>query len=136
MRLSSQLDEPARRRAVHVVTENDRTLQAADAMRRHELAAVGVLMNKSHVSLRDDFEVSSEALDTLVQIAWDHPACFGARMTGAGFGGCAVALVDAAAAEPFACHTTAEYQRLTGHTPAAYVTRPSHGTEVVQYPPL
>ena len=129
--VSSQLEEPARRRALHVVMENDRTLQAADAMRRGEVAALGVLMNKSHASLRDDYEVSSEALDTMVRIAGQHPACHGARMTGAGFGGCAVALVDAAAADEFAECTSAEYHAVTDNTPAAYVCRASNGAEVL-----
>lgn len=129
--VSSQLEEPARRRALHVIMENERTLQAADAMRRGEIAALGVLMNKSHASLRDDYEVSSQALDTMVQIAVGHPACHGARMTGAGFGGCAVALVDASAAEEFAARTSAEYQTATGNTPAVYVCRASAGAETL-----
>ena len=105
--LSSGLDDVTRRRALHVITENDRTLQAVEAMRRGEVAALGVLMNKSHESLRDDYEVSSDALNAMVEIAQAHPACHGARMTGAGFGGCAVALVDAEAAEACPGHSGA-----------------------------
>ncbi len=126
---SGKLDEPVRRRALHVITENNRTVQAADAMRRGEMDLLGALMNKSHLSLRDDYEVSNEALDTMVRLAWDHPACLGARMTGAGFGGCAVAVVEAKAAEQFVAEMAAEYQRLTGNAAVSYISRPTHGTE-------
>jgi galactokinase len=129
--VASQLDEPMRRRALHVVTENDRTLQASDAMRRGEVAALGVLMKKSHASLRDDFEVSSDALNTMVEIALAQPGCYGARMTGAGFGGCAMAIVDLAAAEPFAATVAETYQAATGNTPAVYVCQATNGAEVV-----
>jgi len=130
-RLAQGLDETTQRRALHVITENDRTLQAADAMRRGEVRALGVLMNKSHESLRDDYEVSSDALNAMVECARTHEACYGARMTGAGFGGCAVALIDAAAAEDFAEKTAAAYQQATGNSPAVYVCRATNGAEVV-----
>jgi galactokinase len=124
------LDEVTRRRALHVITENDRTEQAADAMRRGDVDALGALMDQSHVSLRDDYEVSSEALDTMVEAAQAHPACRGARMTGAGFGGCAVAIVDAARSEDFVEKVGAEYERKTGNTPAIYVCHATNGAEV------
>jgi galactokinase len=92
-RQADRLDPIIRQRAGHVISENQRTLLAAEAMRRGDAAQMGQLMNASHQSLRDDFEVSSPALDTLVELAQNHPLCYGARMTGAGFGGCAVALV-------------------------------------------
>jgi len=130
-RLAHDLDETTRHRAMHVITENDRTLQAAHAMRRGEVHALGVLMNKSHASLRDDYEVSSNALNAMVLSARAHDACYGARMTGAGFGGCAVALIDAAAADDFAEKTAATYQEKTGNTPAVYVCRATNGAEVV-----
>jgi galactokinase len=87
------------RRARHVVSENERTLRAAEAMKAGDAEKLGGLMDASHASLRDDYEVSTPALDAIVEIARTQPGCFGARMTGAGFGGCAVALVrqDAAA---------------------------------------
>ncbi|MEL6309754.1 MAG: galactokinase, partial [Chloroflexota bacterium] len=88
------LDALTRKRAKHVITENDRVLQAKNAMLANDATTLGTLFNASHASLRDDFEVTNDALDTIVAIAQAHPACFGARMTGAGFGGCAVALVD------------------------------------------
>ena len=76
-------------------------LAAAAAMRRGDVASLGKLMDQSHASLRDDYEVSSESLDAMVACAAAHPACYGARMTGAGFGGCAVAIVRADAADDF-----------------------------------
>ena len=92
---------------------------------------LGRLMYQSHESLRDDYEVSSEALNAMVESARAHPACYGARMTGAGFGGCAVALIRAEAAEDFAARTAAAYRQRTGHTPAVYVCRATNGAEVV-----
>jgi galactokinase len=88
-------------RARHVVSENERTLQAAEAMRSGDAEKLGKLMNASHASLRDDYEVSTPALDAIVEIAQARPGCLGARMTGAGFGGCAVALVREDAAPDF-----------------------------------
>jgi len=129
--VAQQLEQSARRRARHVVTENDRVLQAVDSLRREELTAFGVLMNKSHVSLREDYEVSSGALDAMVEAAVAQPACYGARMTGAGFGGCAVAVVDSCLAEHFAACVASEYQKATGNTPATYACQPADGAEVL-----
>jgi len=129
-RLASDLDETIRRRAVHVITENDRTLQATEAMRRGEVCALGVLMNKSHASLRHDYEVSSDALNAMVEAACAHQACYGARMTGAGFGGCAVAVVNVEATEDFVQSTAAAYQEKTGRVPALYVCQATNGAEV------
>ena len=130
-RTAGGLDEITHRRALHVITENDRTLQAVEAMRRGEVSALGVLMNKSHESLRDDYEVSSEALNAMVDAARAHQACYGARMTGAGFGGCAVALIEADCADDFAEKTAAAYQNNTAHTPAIYVCQATNGAEVL-----
>jgi galactokinase len=126
-----QLDAVAQRRARHVITENDRTLRAVEAMRRGDAAELGRLMSQSHESLRDDYEVSSEALNAMVECASAHPSCYGARMTGAGFGGCAVALIRAEDAEDFVGRTAAAYQQRTGHTPAVYVCQATNGAEVV-----
>ena len=122
-----ELDETTRRRARHVVTENARTLAAADALARGDADEVGRLMDASHESLRHDFEVSRRELDAIVAIARAQPGCHGARMTGAGFGGCAVALVARAAAEAFAAEVASRYERVVGLTPAVYVCRPSEG---------
>ena len=130
-RSADKLDPVVFRRARHVIAENDRTLRAADAMRRGDALELGRLMQQSHRSLRDDYEVSSDALNAMVECASEHGACFGARMTGAGFGGCAVALVRAAEAEDFVSHTAAAYEKRTGLSPAVYVCRPTNGAEVV-----
>ncbi|HBO42953.1 MAG TPA: galactokinase [Planctomycetaceae bacterium] len=131
-RLAGCLDESTRRRAKHVVTENDRTVRAAEAMRRGDLAELGTLLVESHRSLRDDFEVSNDALDAMVEAALAHPACHGARMTGAGFGGCAVALIDAARAESFVEEVSADYLVRTSLTPAVYVCEATDGASVVE----
>jgi galactokinase len=119
------------RRARHVVTENGRTLAAAEAMRAGDAARMGRLMNESHASLRDDFEVSSRALDAIVEAARGTSGCFGARLTGAGFGGCAVALVDGDAVRAFEPAVSASYTRATGLACAVYVCRASEGASVV-----
>jgi len=128
---ADELDESPRRRARHVITENDRTLKAAEAMRRGDAAAMGRLMDQSHVSLRDDFEVSSDALNAMVEAAHNHPGCYGARMTGAGFGGCAVALINAGVAEPFVASVAESYRARTGNQPAVYVCQATNGAESV-----
>jgi galactokinase len=130
--LSSGLDDTTRRRARHVITENERTLQAAEAMGRGEVSALGVLMNQSHESLRDDYEVSSDALNAMVECAQAHAACHGARMTGAGFGGCAVAVIDAESADDFVRSTATAYEKKTGHSPAVYVCRATDGAGIVE----
>jgi galactokinase len=126
-----QLDPLSLRRARHVVTENARTERAADAMTAGDLVTLGRLMNESHVSLRDDFQVSSAALDTMVDCAW-RAGCVGARMTGAGFGGCAVALVATDTAAEFSSTVAADYAARTGLTPAMYVCHASDGASVIR----
>jgi galactokinase len=117
-----ELDPLVRRRARHVITENDRTVQAAEAMRAGDLTRLGGLMDASHASLRDDFEVTNDALNTIVSLARAQPGCFGARMTGAGFGGCAEALVQS---------IHAQYTKATGNTPQCYVCQAADGASVV-----
>jgi len=102
------------RRARHVITENDRTLRAAAALRGGDAAAVGQLMIESHESLRDDYEVSSRPLDAMVTAAIGTPGCFGARMMGGGFGGVAVALVERDRAEAFKKAVPEAFTDLTG----------------------
>jgi len=126
---ADRLDPVTFRRARHVVTENARTLQAAEAMRRGDKDRLGQLMDASHQSLRDDYEVSSEALNRMVELARSHGACYGARMTGAGFGGCAVALIRAEAAEEFVASVGPAYQQATGYQPALYVCQATQGAE-------
>ena len=121
------LDALTMRRARHVVHENARTLAAADAMVAGDAGTMGALMDESHASLRDDFQVSSPELDVMVEIARATPGCLGARMTGAGFGGCAVALVERAQAPPFATTVAAEYALAAGLVPSVYITGASDG---------
>jgi len=132
--LATDLEETTRRRAQHVITEDERTLQAVEAMGRGEVCALGVLMKKSHESLSDDYEVSSDALNAMVEAAQSHEACFGARMTGAGFGGCAVAVIEAEKADDFVEATTAAYKQKTGNDPAVYICRATEGAAVVDAP--
>jgi galactokinase len=127
----ADLDALTYRRARHVVTEDGRVLLACDAMRAGDAIALGRLLDASHVSLRDDFQVSSRELDTIVEIAAAHPACLGARMTGAGFGGCAVALVRVGETQGFVERVSAAYTERTGLTPRVYVCRATDGAEVV-----
>ncbi|MGQ9501551.1 MAG: galactokinase [Anaerolineae bacterium] len=133
-RRAGDLDEVTRRRARHVITENARTLQACEAMQHGDAAQLGALMQASHASLRDDFEVSSWELDVMVECALEQPTCYGARMTGAGFGGCAVALVSAEGAQEFAARVTAAYQARTQRTPAIYISQAADGADVVVMP--
>ncbi len=129
------LDALTYRRARHVITEDDRVLQACDAMRAGDAAAtaaaLGRLLNASHVSLRDDFQVSSGELDAIVEIAAAHPACLGARMTGAGFGGCAVALVQDEGVRDFVERVAAAYTSRTHLDPRIYVCRATNGAEII-----
>ncbi len=126
-RCESSLPEPFRRRCRHVVTENERTLRAAEALRRGRLAEVGRLMNESHVSLRDDYEVSCAELDALAEIAWGAEGVLGSRMTGGGFGGSTVSLVRRDALDPFARKITGEYAERFRITPALYVSEAGEG---------
>jgi galactokinase len=125
------LDETAFRRARHVVSENERTLQAVEVMRQQDAVKLGALMDASHASLRMDYEVSCFELDTMVELTRKQAGCYGARMTGAGFGGCAVALVEAELATNIIDAVTPAYQQATGKTPRIYQCQPTNGAEVV-----
>ena len=125
----AELDPTTYRRARHVVSENARTLGAAEAMRRGDAETFGRLMNESHASLRDDFEVSSDALDAMVSCAQPLAGCHGARMTGAGFGGAAVALVAEENVEGFVEAVERCYRKASGNEPDIYVCRAGKGAE-------
>ena len=129
--LRGRLDDSTWRRVRHVVSENARTLAAAQALRRGDATAIGALMGESHRSLRDDFEVSTPVVDAMVTAAVTAPGCFGARMTGGGFGGCVVALVRANAVDAFQESAAAAFQAATGLTPRLYVCRATQGAEIV-----
>jgi galactokinase len=123
-----KLDPLVWRRAKHVVTENDRTQQAAVATAAGDAKQLGQLMNASHESLRVDYEVSCAELDEISALARAQPGTFGARMTGAGFGGCAVALVAADRADVIAAAIAPAYEKKFGVKPMLYVTRATAGT--------
>jgi galactokinase len=125
------LDEVVYRRARHIVTENQRVLDAIEAMRSGDAVKLGLLLDASHVSMRDDFEITNEALNVMVGVARRQPGCYGARMTGGGFGGCAMALVNAGNAESFAATVAHEYQAEINLTPSVYICHPSQGAEIV-----
>lgn len=113
-------DPVLRKRARHVVSENQRVLEAVAALQAGNTAAFGRLMAASHCSLRDDFAVSGPELDALVEHAWAAPGCIGARMTGAGFGGCAIALVDHQDLQAFMQQVQTGYQAVTGRSADFY----------------
>jgi galactokinase len=131
-RISAPVD---RARARHVIEENARTLAAVDALRGADMKEFGRLMLESHVSLRDVYEVSGAGLDAMVEVALEAPGSFGARMTGGGFAGCAVALVDAASADRFVEHVTNNYAH-EGHTARVWLCSPSAGASVVGDAPV
>ena len=129
---AKQLPPVLRKRCRHVVHENDRTLRAVEALRRDDTAAAGRLMNASHTSLRDLYEVSCDELDLMAALAQSQPGCLGARMTGAGFGGCIVALVDRDAVETFRQMVGTLYERQSLRTPALYACHASAGAGPVR----
>jgi galactokinase len=115
------------KRCRHVVTENERVLAGVEALRVGDIVEFGRLMDQSHSSLRDDYEVSCRELDLMVEAARGAPGCLGARMTGAGFGGCTVNLVRAESADEFAQHVSQQYGHETGTGPGIYVCQASAG---------
>lgn len=119
-------------RALHIVSENRRVQDTAGALLRGNIVEVGRLMRESHRSLRDLFEVSSVELDLMVEAAEGLPGYRGGRMTGGGFGGCTVNLVDAAEADSFAKQIAARYQQKTGIRPDVYICFPADGAAAVQ----
>lgn len=131
-RKSGDLDPVTARRAKHVISEDQRTLDAAAVMRQGDAVAMGRLMNESHISMRDDFEISRREMDTMVELAQADPNCYGARMTGGGFGGAAVALVRVEGAEPFAAAVSSAYRQATGLDPQVYICAATDGAAVVR----
>lgn len=125
------LPEVIFRRCRHVVTENARVLAAADALEKGELERFGRLMAESHASLRDDYEVSSRELDLMVELATKVEGVYGARMTGGGFGGCTINLVDVDHVETFTRAVAAGYEQATGLKPEIYVCEASNGAEEI-----
>ncbi len=128
----SGLSEIAWKRARHVVTENARVLDAVKAMKSGDAKRLGALFNASHESLRNDFEVTNDALDTMVRCAQEQDGCYGARMTGAGFGGCAVALVEEEKAGMFVHAVGSAYRHRSGKEAGIYVCKASGGASIIQ----
>ena len=116
-------------RCRHVITENARVRSAVEAFRRGNIKALGPLMRDSHRSLRDDYEVSCKELDLMVEIAMAQPGLIGARMTGGGFGGCTINLVESAAVSDFKRNVAEKYFSKTGLTPEIYVSPASEGAQ-------
>ncbi len=121
------LDATVLRRARHVVSENARVLASVQALHGGDVAHFGTLMNESHVSMRDDYSITVPAIDTLVTIAQALPGCYGSRMTGGGFGGCTVSLVEVDAATRFGTTLATRYQQETGRTAAIHLCMPANG---------
>jgi galactokinase len=133
LELSSQankLNITLLKRARHVITENERVNRVIDACKSGNIGLIGKLINESHESLRNDFEVSSEAMDAIVNAARKQNGCLGARLTGAGFGGCAIAVVESAYIEGFEETTASLYKQATGLDARIYRCRASDGTNI------
>lgn len=126
-----ELPDAVRRRCRHVVSENERVLRGAEALRRGDLLTFGRLMYESHLSLRDDYEVSCRELNVMVEIARRVEGTYGARLTGAGFGGCTVNLVDEEKAEDFRSKVSEAYRAKTGTEPQIYICRAEEGASVI-----
>lgn len=124
-------DEVCMKRARHAVYENRRTIKAVEALEKNDLALFGKLMNASHVSLRDDYEVTGQELDTLVEEAWKADGVIGSRMTGAGFGGCTVSIVKTDAVERFIREVGAAYQDKIGYAADFYAVEIGDGPVVL-----
>lgn len=125
-------DDTVRKRAKHAVYENVRTLKALQELKAGNLEAFGRLMNQSHESLRDDYEVTGIELDTLVETAWKQPGVLGARMTGAGFGGCAIAIVANEEVEIFITNVGAAYLEKIGYQADFYVASIGDGAKEME----
>jgi len=130
--LSVITQDTERKRARHVVTETARVQRMAEALARKDPDSIGSILKDSHASLRDDYEVSSPELDALVDAANGHIGCAGARMTGAGFGGCCIALVRTDDLETFQSTVVTAFQSRFGRAPYLFVARPSNGVHSIE----
>ena len=121
--LSYTVKDPVNlRRATHAVRENARAIRASQSLKAGDFRMLGLLMNASHVSLRDNYEVTVPELDILASLAWEFPGVIGSRMTGGGFGGCTISIVEGERVSAFKEHIGAEYERLTGRKASFYET--------------
>jgi len=117
-----EMPETVRKRCRHVIRENGRVLDSVEALEGGDLERFGRLMDASHISLRDDYQVSCRELDIMVEIARGLPGCLGARMTGGGFGGCTVNLLEGGAVEGFREEVARAYRKETGLEPVVHVS--------------
>ena len=115
------------KRARHAVSENQRALRGVEALKNGNISAFGKLMDASHISLRDDYEVTGIELDTLVELAWNHAGVIGSRMTGAGFGGCTVSIVKSDMVDDFKTSVGKLYEEKIGYAPSFYIADVSDG---------
>jgi galactokinase len=127
-----EMPENVLKRIRHIITENTRTVAAADALEAGDLATLGRLMYEAHVSYRDDFEASCPEADVLVELARKEPGCVGARLTGGGFGGCTVNLVESAQAKGFSDSVRKGYREATGIDPDVYLCHASAGVHATE----
>ena len=123
--------EIRQKRAKHAVYENQRTIRAVEALKANDVVTFGKLMNASHVSLRDDYEVSCEEIDILVDLAWETEGVIGSRITGGGFGGCTVSIVKNEAVDGFVANIGAKYKEKVGHEAEFYVVDIGEGAHVL-----
>ena len=130
-RFSDQLPHLVEKRARHVVEEIERSRRAIPLLEQGNIHEFGQMMNECHASLRDYFEVSIPELNIMAEVAQSLPGCFGARLTGAGFGGCTVNLVEKQAAETFAGRLSRQYQNQTGLAPEIYICHASGGARLI-----
>ena len=121
-------DDIVRKRAKHAVYENQRTIEAVKALKRNDVESFGKLMNESHISLRDDYEVSCPEIDVLVEIAWATEGVIGSRITGGGFGGCTVSIVKNDAVDELKKRVEKEYPKKTGLDAEVYIVDIGDGT--------
>ena len=129
---AGQLNLDLYKRSRHVITANQRVLDGMQALEEIDSSRFGELMNESHASMRDDFEISREEMDWMVDFAQSQPGCYGARMTGGGFGGCAVALVKDLKVGKFIETVTREYKVETGLDPKIYPVKAVNGTSYLK----
>jgi len=121
-----------RKRAKHVIYENERTKQALIELQQHNIKKFGQLINESHISLRDDYEVTGKELDTIAEASWKQPGVIGARMTGAGFGGCAIAIVERSHTKTFQENITRIYMNEIDYKPTFYAPKIAGGAQEIK----
>ena len=131
--IADKVSDPLERlRARHAVYENQRTLEAVAALEKNDIAKFGKLMNDSHISLRDDYDVTGVELDTLAEVAWQQEGVLGSRMTGAGFGGCTISIVKNENIDDFKKNVGEIYTKRIGYEPSFYVANIADGTHKIE----